>query len=30
MDNISKDFGFFFLEDFLKIIFLHGKMFEFP
>jgi hypothetical protein len=24
-----KDFGFI-LEDFLKIIFLHGEMFEFP
>jgi hypothetical protein len=27
--NILKDFGFF-LEDFLKIIFLHGEIFEFP
>ncbi len=26
--NILKDFGFF--EDFLKIIFLHGEIFEFP
>jgi hypothetical protein len=24
-----KDFGFL-LEDFLKILFLHGEMFEFP
>ncbi len=28
--NILKDFGFFFWEDFLKIIFLHGEIFEFP
>jgi hypothetical protein len=27
--NILKDFGFL-LEDVLKIIFLHGEMFEFP
>ncbi len=27
--NMLKDFGFF-LEDFLKIIFLHGAIFEFP
>ncbi len=27
--NILKDFGFV-LEDFLKIIFLHGEIFEFP
>jgi hypothetical protein len=26
---ILKDFGFF-LEDFLKIIFLHGELYEFP
>jgi len=29
--NILKDFGFFLLKDFLKIIFLHGEIFfEFP
>jgi hypothetical protein len=27
--NILKDFGCF-LKDFLKIIFLHGEIFEFP
>jgi hypothetical protein len=27
--NILKDFGFL-SEDFLKIIFLHGEIFEFP
>jgi hypothetical protein len=27
--NILKDFGFF-EEDFLKIMFLHGEIFEFP
>ncbi len=29
MENTLKDFGFF-LEDFLKINFLHGEIFEFP
>jgi len=27
--NILKDFGFL-LQDFLKIIYFHGKIFEFP
>ncbi len=29
VNNILKDFWFL-LEDFLKIIFLHGEIFEFP
>jgi hypothetical protein len=28
--NISKDFDFIFLENFLKIILMHGEIFEFP